>query len=331
MTFEEILATTMFSTKETTEKLMPVFINTGEYERLQERYLNEIKKLQEKYPIITDATAIETMRKELSDYARKLILTIKNDYPNLIPNERLEKLDQLLDSSNIKIINDPNDNHDFSANSVTGELIINLHNLKGNNIYEKIVTAKGTLPHEIFHFLIKMLKEEDKVDERLVINIKDREPLTSKGMAGFMLSEGFVEKFSKDFCKKHEALGEDFYFSPGPQTIPYIEICEYIMSKNPNININNIFTLNYEDCLNSLTEEERRQYKKIEPISYAVRHNVKKEDIISAYTEKIFKDNMEISLTELSKEQLLELKTSILTEEQQKELEEFLQSEHKIL
>lgn len=91
-------------------------------------------------------------------------------------------LNRLLNENSLKIINVPTYDHDFTANSVLGELTINLAKLKGKNIYEKIVSAKGTLPHEIFHFIIKMLKEEDKVDERIVVNLKEGKPITSKGM-----------------------------------------------------------------------------------------------------------------------------------------------------
>lgn len=88
MTFEEILATTKYTTEETVDQLLPLFKSTGEYNKLQERYLKEINKLIEKYPNISDLNvAIDIMKKELMDYIRKIVLTIKNDFPNLIPNE----------------------------------------------------------------------------------------------------------------------------------------------------------------------------------------------------------------------------------------------------
>lgn len=335
MNFEEILATTKYSTEETVKKLIPLYKLTGEFELLEQRHNKEIQNLKEKYPNIQSTNeAINALKKELMAYIKKIIDAIKEDYISIIPQERLAVLEKLLNEENIKIINDPNYKHDFTANSIKGELIINLSELaKGKNIYEKIEKAKGTLPHEIFHFLIKMLKSEELVDERMIINLTNGESIRSTGMVGFMLSEGFVEKFSEEFCKRHIKTGEDFYYTPAPQDSPYIEICNYIMLKNPNLNLNTLFRANYEDILNLLPREEVEQYKIAECISYAIRHkDAKREDIERVRVEKITQSNEEeLPLQHLTKEQLEALKLNILTEAQRKELANYIELETKKL
>ena len=298
---------------------------------MYERYQEEIKKIQEKYPIILDTeTMIRIMKIELMDYIKKLVPAIKKDYGESIPEERLAILEGLMNEEKIKIINDPDDKHDYSANSKTGEIIINLDSFaKDKDNYEKIVKAKGGLPHEIFHIVIRLLKSEEEVDERIVINTTDGGRVTSRGMCGFMLNEGFVEKMSGEFCKRHDELGEDFYHTLAPQLIPYIEVCDYIMKKNSNINPNTVFKIDYQDCLNSLSREEKEAYQRAECISYGVRHkNLKREAIQSAYVEKIdLKDEKESTLANFSKIELLKLKRDILTEEEQRQLATLLELE----
>lgn len=305
MNFEEILSTTMYSTKDTVNRMLSTFEVNGYLEKIYQRTEFEIKKLMEKYPNIPDLeTAINIMRIELSSYAKRIVIAIKKDYGDFIPLERIKILENLLNENNIVIINDPLDEHDFSADSEKGQVIVNLSKLKSDkDIYHKIVSAKGSLPHEIFHILIKMLKSRQLADDRMVIHMSNGEIITSRGMVGFILNEGFVEKISWEFCEQHEKSGDDFYHTIALQYIPYVNVCNYIMSKNPNINIQNLFSINFEYCLLGLTEKERKQYFEAECISYAVRHKKQNaKDIIETKIQKVKLDKDTLLSSEILEE-----------------------------
>lgn len=318
MRFEELLEETKYSTSETLDRLIPRFIESSEYQKMQERYVLEKRKLQDKYPNISNSE--EIMRAELFEYLLKLIPAIKDKYGEYIPFDRMQKLDGLLNPKNIVVINNSEDKHDFSADSEKGQIIINLSKIAcgdSKDIYDKLVTAKGGLPHEIFHLIIKMLKSSDLADERMVINLSNGNTITSRGMVGFMLNEGFVEKLSSEFCSKQEQLypGE-YYYSVAPQYIPYVNICNYIMKTNSNINEKSIFSINYDNCLSGLSKEQIDAYKKAECVGFAVRHGkekinreIKFEEVLSTRVDKI---TLESSFENMSKEQLTELRNDVV-------------------
>src|SRR5574344_751335 len=134
-----------------------------------------------------------------------------------------------------------------------------------------------------------------------------------------MLNEGFVEKLSNEFCVEQEQLHPgEFYHSVAPQYIPYVNICNYMIQTSQSINKENIFSINYANCLETLTEEQQKQYKKAECISYAVRHGEDKikrkilvDEVLSTSVEKV---DLDLQLDNKSKEELIELRDSITSE-----------------
>ena len=149
-----------------------------------------------------------------------------------------------------------------------------------------------------------------------MINLSDGKTITSRGMVGFMLNEGFVEKLSNEFCSKQDQFHPgEFYHSIAPQYIPYVNICNYITQTNPNINIQNIFSINYETCLEDLSEEQRNAYKKAECVSYAVRHGESKvgrkinaTEVISTNVEKV---DLDLLIANMTIDQLEKLRESV--------------------
>ena len=130
MKFKDILDTTKFSTKETVELLKPLFEANGKLNEIYDRNQKELLNLKQKYPDIPDInTAISIMKSELTTYAQKIVETIKKDYRDLIPKERISVLENLLNPNNIVIINNPEDGHDFSADPEKGQVIINVSQL----------------------------------------------------------------------------------------------------------------------------------------------------------------------------------------------------------
>lgn len=294
---EQLLYETCFSTGETVDRIKGKY--EDEIKFFEKKYMFEIQKIRNKY-YNSSLSNEEMMKKELTEYMHIIIKCINDEYGDLIPINRLKMLNNML-SDGIVVIYDENEKHDFSADSTDGHVIVNLAKIGREDgkplpdIYTQIVKAKGTLPHELFHIVIQMLKPKDVADERMVIDLKSGESLTSRGMVGFILNEGFVEKYSEILCKKH-----NLYYQKGPQYIPFVNLCDYIMAKYPSVNTNTIFSLDESDVLSYFNDWERNLYYDYECISYAVRHGEKKrEDIASSHIESVDVDYSSLSQDEI--------------------------------
>lgn len=301
--FSQILFETMFSTKESAERMKSRY-SKAEFEQMANSQKIEVIRLREKYANIQLPNE-ELIRQELTEYMITIINLINTDYSELIPSDRLKKLNNMIQSGGVIVINDANDKHDFSADPKNGKVIVNLARIgkteKNPNpdIYIQMAVANGTLPHELFHIIIQMLMPEEVADERMVINMSNGEVINSRGMVGFMLNEGFVEKFSSEFCQRH-----GLYHQIAPQYISYVDICNYIMDRYPQINEQTIFSLDERDVIGALSSIERQKYYQAEAISYAVRHKKKSaSDVVDSSIEKV-----EIEYSGIPKERLEEIK-----------------------
>lgn len=297
--FSQILFETRFTTKESVERIKGRY-SQEEFEHMANSQKVEVARLREKYAN-TQLPDEELIRQELTEYMTTIINLINSDYSKLIPSDRLEKLNNMIQSGGVVVINDENDKHDFSADSKNGKVIVNLARIgkteKNPNpdIYTQMAVANGTLPHELFHIIIKMLMPEEVADERMVINMSDGEVITSRGMVGFMLNEGFVEKYSLEFCQRH-----GLYHQIAPQYISYVDICNYIIDRYPQINEQTIFSLDERDVICTLSPEERQKYYQAEAVSYSVRHKEKNaNDVVGSSIEKV-----EIEYSDVPKERL---------------------------
>lgn len=305
MEFNQLLNDTKLTTKQTAIKYKDTYIQNGYMDYIQKRTMHEIENLKSNYPTVSNDA--NYMKAHLSEYLSILIPKIKEEYGALIPPERIDLLEGLLDSSNVVVINDQEDKHDFSADTEKGQVIVNLAKMRGADIYEKVINAKGLLPHETFHLIIQMLKGKKIADERMIIDLVDDNQIKSRGMVGFMLNEGMVEKFSTEFCAKN-----NFYFAMSPQYIPYVNISNYILNNNP-ASLSTVFSTNYEEMLSYLNEEEKQAYLKAECISYAVRHKgIDPNQIKDVSIQKIELDNNLDFTQGLSKEQLIQIREQLV-------------------
>lgn len=323
--FDQILYETRFSTKETVERMRTryseqelatmLYSQNVERERLINKYQN------------SSLSDMELMKVELTSYMTKIIEMIKEEYGDLIPEDRLDKLNCMLSADSVIIINVEQDKHDFSADSTNGKVIVNIAKIgksKSNNvdIYTQMAVANGILPHELFHIIIQMLKPEELADERMIINLSNGETITSRGMVGFMLNEGFVEKFSSEFCEKY-----GLYHLIALQYLPYVDICNFIMETCPNINKNTIFSLDESEVISSLTPEEQQKYYQAEAISYAVRHKERKATEVIDYSIK----KIDIDFSQISSERFEELKKYYLFKNNKLQETLTLSSNNKVL
>ena len=323
MNFDEILSRTQFSTKEAFEKYaanMPQSKVNG----IRQSFNEEMARVKDKYDG-SDIPEEEIMRNELQAYISQLVPLIQREYGEYIPADRIEKLYRLMnDPGRVVVINNDKINHDFSANSTEGIIIVNLAKIGVSNespnpsIYRKVANAESVLPHELFHFVIKMLKPEYMENARIRIQLSNGEKISSKGMSGFMLNEGFVEKMANKFCNEY-----GLFYTPAIQYYPYIDTCKYIMENNPQVNEQTVFCLDAEDCLNGLSEQDREKYHKAEAIAYAIRHKGKQaSDVVSSELEPI-----EVDLSNIPEKDKIRLEREEFYKNQKKE--ELLPSDNK--
>lgn len=95
-----------------------------------------------------------------------------------------------------------------------------------------------------------------------------------------------LKKISTEFCEKY-----NLYYLMAPQYVPYVDICNYIMSLNPLVNDKTCFSLDASEVLRNLNTQQLEHYHKWEAISYAVRHKGKSsKDVLSSRIEKILID-----------------------------------------
>lgn len=226
----------------------------------------------------------------MNNTAKNIIDNIKKDYSAILTPEIIESLDKF----NISIINNPEIHGDMTAHPEKFQVEINNAHFATNvqDIESKITKAMGSMPHEIFHFVFRILKDEKHCDERMIYNLSNGEQASNFGMVGHMLNEGFVEKLSTDFCKRN-----NIYYSISPSYIQFTKLCDYITKNNPEVNESFLINNNYEGILNKFTTEAKEKYKETERAEYArnfklnissgEKRKVKDEEIVSSYNEKV--------------------------------------------
>lgn len=247
-------------------------------------------------------------KKIISEFLASFIPKVCADYGAYIPEEKLQKYIRLLNEENIILINDPNYNHDFSANSELGQIIINEAKFVKNeeqSLEKSLVRVLGSLPHESFHILITMLNSHNQ--SRMIYKLSNGEVVHfPPGKVGQILSEGFVEKYSTEFCEKH-----GIFYTIDHSYAPFVNLCSYLQKVSPNLDDNCIFNSNYEAILRLFSEEALKSYEETERLTMLNHFQVKEykgkkdsqgrniminpQDVISSYTEGLNLNNQNIT------------------------------------
>ena len=215
---------------------------------------------------------------------------IKKDYKDKLTPKIIERLDNF----NISIINNSEVHGDMTAHSEKSMVEINEAYFATDvkDIESKITRAMATMPHEIFHFIFRILKDENHCDERMVYNLVDGSQATCLGMIGHMLNEGIVEKFSTDFCKRN-----NIYTTINPSYIQFVNLCNYMMKTNSEINEAFLIQNNYEGILNKFSSEAKDKYKETERIEYlrnfklkttsGKKRKIEDSEVVNSYNESV--------------------------------------------
>ena len=274
----------------------PQFIEYLEKAEMQHQKIKEeLESLKQKNDVLGDEKLDDNafLQNVVSRYVQTILVPkIVAEYGSLLSEEQISTLKNI----EIEVIYDENFKHDITAYHEQGKISLNMAYLgkdnKDQTLNGKIITTLGTIPHELFHFFIKMLKQQELADERMVYNLNTGEVATNLGMVGHMINEGFVEKLSTEFCKKNS-----IFYSIAPSYISFVDLCSFIMNNNPQIDIQYLTTHNYEDILAFFSKDIIELYQATERFEYAQNfalkmqdgkyRNISTDEIVSSYNEVV--------------------------------------------
>lgn len=261
------------ATKNSSE-LSSYYRDIDEYRILEEDITKSSKDLSDKIDSIIKShknlSEEELLFQIVNPFVEEFIKKIIQEYPTMEDRFKDFKLE---------IINNSNDEHDLTAKPEEHKIIVNMDKLaKGDDLSKKIVKLLGKMPRELFHFIFNMLKDEDKVIEKMYwmylakisINSKDNQTTTEhngynvlkSSMVGHMLNEGFIELLSSDFCKRN-----GIHYELNPSNISFTMLCNYIMKKLK-IDSKMLIDKDYEDIFNLFSDEVLSKYREVERFEY---------------------------------------------------------------
>lgn len=260
-----LLNTSLLTSRQALEKYS-VDSNFSEHikqvQEQQKQMLEYVQQIRKNNPNLSDEVFYKQM---MVSFLSPVVQKINDQYGQMIPQDKLKKLNGLLNPQNITFTFDKNQN-DIQANSEKGQLLINPQKTLGSTLEEKIVCSMGASIHESFHLLVNMLKspeQAEKIGERLMYTIAttegDKEVHFAPGKYGQVLSEGFVEKLSSEFARKN-----GFYYTLNPSYIPYVELCSQLMNQDKSIDTQFLFTKTGDDIVSKMTPEVKSKFEETE-------------------------------------------------------------------
>ncbi len=290
----EIFSNIDRDSKLSSSELAKYYLSIPEYQQMFKRMETQSNQIKEQLqqikannPQMSDNDFFKTI---INNHSKNIIKAIKKDYGDKLTPEIVGRLDNF----NISIINNPETRGDITAHPEKFQVEINEAHFATDvkNIESKIVRAMGTMPHEIFHFVYRILKDEKHCDERMIYNLVNKDQATCLGMTGHMLNEGFVEKLSTDFCKRN-----NIYSTINPTYIQFTKLCDHIMKTNPEVNESFLIKNNYDGILNKFSSEAKEKYKETERIEYlrnfklkttsGEKRKIDDHEVVSSYNESV--------------------------------------------
>lgn len=271
---QEIFSKIVQDSRYTSSELLKKYGESPEFQdfskQLQIQWQQLVQQMIEERKQHSEMSDQDFFKFQVMKHSAKVIEGIKKDYKGQLTSEILDRLNKF----NLEVKYDADFKHDITAYADKGMISINTaYFAKGKSLEEQIVQAMGTMPHEIFHFVFKMLKPEQLVDERMVYQLANGEIASNFGMVGHMLNEGVVEKLSTDFSKKN-----GIFYTISPSYIGFVNLCNYFMKHNPQMTEEFLMKHNYEDVLRLCTPEVTEAYKQTERTEYMNRFELKMQD-----------------------------------------------------
>ena len=264
-TMSELISTSLLSSRQALEKYMSEPEFQEHAKQVQEQHqmlLAKVQEMKKNKPNMSDEMFFKQV---MVSFLSPVVSKVNEQYGQIIPQEKLQKLNGLLNPENIIFTFDKGQN-DIQADSITGKLVINPQKIGGTTLEEKVVTAMGSSIHESFHLLVNMLKtpeQAEQLGERLIYKVAtsegEKKVHFAPGKYGQVLSEGFVEKLSSEFAQQN-----GFYYTLNPSYIPSVKICEQLMQQDITIDTKFLFTKSGDDIISKMAPKVKSKFEESE-------------------------------------------------------------------
>lgn len=298
--FDDIVQISLLSSREALDKYSsdPKFaIHKQQAEEQSKVLLKQLQQLRQSNSNMTDAVFYQNA---MASFLTPVIQKISMEYGQIIPQEKLQRLQGLMNPQNITFSNDSNQN-DIQADSDKGTIVINPQKTNGSTLEEKIVSSMSVSIHESFHLIVNMLKSPEQAEaigERLMYTVatrdEDKEVHFAPGKYGQVLSEGFVEKLSSEFAQKN-----GFFYTLNPSYVPYVNLCTQLMKQDKSIDMPALFTINGDKIVDKMSPEVKTKFESAERLAVINNFSVKeakKDPVLKGITSENVKSSwMEVN------------------------------------
>ena len=234
----------------------------------KERIKAWIKKERELHPDISETDFIKTV---IAEYNSPILHVMIDEFNNLIPNEKIQKLIGLTDKDNIKVINDA-DMPDMNTDIETGKIEFNLaklNDVSGKTLEDQMVTILGRIIHEALKLIVNIRKVSFEKDALIKYKLTSGKIISlPEGSAGKMLEIGYIERLAADFAERN-----GIYYEMDPLNIPMADLCTYMMNSSNILDNNYMMNNDYEHILQQIDPREAEIIKEAENVAILTHGN----------------------------------------------------------
>ena len=234
----------------------------------KERIKAWIKKERELHPDISETDFIKTV---ITEYNSPILHVMIDEFNNLIPNEKIQKLIGLTDKDNIKVINDANMS-DMNTDIETGKIEFNLakiNDASGKTLEDQMVTILGRIIHEALKLVVNIRKGSSEKDALIKYKLTSGKIISlPEGSAGKMLEIGYIERLAADFAERN-----GIYYEMDPLNIPMADLCTYMMNSSNILDNNYMMNNDYEHILQQIDPREAEIIKEAENVAILTHGN----------------------------------------------------------
>ena len=234
----------------------------------KERIKAWIKKERELHPDISETDFIKTV---ITEYNSPILHVMIDEFNNLIPNEKIQKLVGLTDKDNIKVINDAN-KPDMNTDIETGKIEFNLaklNDVSGKTLEDQMVTILGRIIHEALKLIVNIRKGSSEKDALIKYKLTSGKIISlPEGSAGKMLEIGYIERLAADFAERN-----GIYYEMDPLNIPMADLCTYMMNSSNILDNNYMMNNDYEHILQQIDPREAEIIKEAENVAILTHGN----------------------------------------------------------
>ena len=234
----------------------------------KERIKAWIKKERELHPDISETDFIKTV---IAEYNSPILHVMIDEFNNLIPNEKIQKLIGLTDKDNIKVINDAN-KPDMNTDIETGKIEFNLaklNDVSGKTLEDQMVTILGRIIHEALKLIVNIRKGSSEKDALIKYKLTSGKIISlPEGSAGKMLEIGYIERLAADFAERN-----GIYYEMDPLNIPMADLCTYMMNSSNILDNNYMMNNDYEHILQQIDPREAEIIKEAENVAILTHGN----------------------------------------------------------